>query len=324
MYYTHRLRSNLQEWRNRLYKSNHDNFGSNLSLFRNRLDETPILKSILFNASIEHPLDLEVFTSSDGDVDLNAEPYNTTNEKRLASLLYQRLNFWFLNDYPASNLLSYGRTSFNDRLSHFLETEVEPIITYLQDSLEEVNFTLFLLEKYKARTEWFTKESLSGKYLSATKSYEEIFEDDLRLFLFDQGINYPFSTPKSASGRADIIGNLDSNDPLVLEIKVYDTAKSYRKNRIIDGFTQIVKYANDYNKDVGYLVIFNLDNVEIKISGIEIKKGESWPNRVIFNNKVYYLIFINLNADQTASKQGKMRVEQISEEELYAQIETID
>lgn len=322
MYYTHRLRSNLQEWRNRLYKSNFENFNSNLSLFRKRLDETPILKSILANAVTEHPLELEVFTSQDGEVDLNEEPYNTTNEGRLAALLYQRLNYWFSSGYHYSNLLGYSNTSFSERLGRFLETEVEPIITYLQDSLEEVNFTLYLLEKYKARTEWFTRQSLFTKYQSATKGYEDIFEDDLRLFLFDQGIDYPFSTPKSASGRADIIGNLDTNDPLVLEIKIYDSTKSYRKNRIIDGFAQIVKYANDYNKSVGYLVVFNLDNIEIKIISNASAKGEAFPNRIVFNDKVYFLVFVNLNTDQTASKQGRMKVEQITEAELFEQIDT--
>ncbi|RRB07871.1 hypothetical protein [Larkinella rosea] len=140
------------------------------------------------------------------------------------------------------------------------------------------------------------------------------------MFLFDQGVDYPFSTPKSSSGRAYIIGNLDTNDPLVLEIKVYDTAKAYRKNRIIDGFGQIVKYASNYNKDVGYLVVFNLDNIEIKIVTSEPKENEAFPNRVIFNDKIYFIIFINLNSDQTASKQGKIKIEEIREGELFDQV----
>lgn len=320
MYYTHRLRSNLQEWRNRLYKSNYENFGSNLSIFLKRLEDTAVLKSILANAVNEHRIDTDGLNKMlKKGVGLDEEPYQTTNEARLAAVLYQRLNHWFASGYHHYNLLGYSN-SFDEKLRRFLETEVEPIIKYLQDSLEEVNFTLYLLEKYKARTEWFTRQNLVAKYKSATKSYEEIFEDDLRLFLFDQGIDYPFSTPKSASGRADIIGNLDTNDPLVLEIKVYDTAKSYRKNRIIDGFTQIVRYANNYNKDVGYLVIFNLDNSEIQIVGSESKANVAFPNRVMFNDKIYFIVFINLNSDQTASKQGKIKVEEIREEELFEQV----
>ncbi|RRB06303.1 hypothetical protein [Larkinella rosea] len=320
MYYTHRLRSNLQEWRNRLYKSNYENFGSNLSFFRKRLEETALLKSILANAVTEHHIgvnDLDKMIKS--GVKLDEEPYQTTNEARLAAVLYQRLNHWFASSHHHYNLLGYSN-SFDEKLRRFLETEIEPIIKYLQDSLEEVNFTLYLLEKYKARTEWFTRQNLVTKYQTATKSYEEIFEDDLRLFLFDQGVDYPFSTPKSSSGRADIIGNLDTNDPLVLEIKVYDTAKAYRKNRVIDGFGQIVKYANDYNKDVGYLVVFNLDNIEIKIVNAEPNANEAFPNRVMFNDKTYFILFINLNSDRTASKQGKIKVEEIREEELFEQV----
>ncbi|GAB3995664.1 hypothetical protein GCM10028807_36410 [Spirosoma daeguense] len=317
MYYTHRLRSDLQEWRNRLHKSNHENFGTNLTLFRNRIDNNPILKSILDNAVNMHCLEESILDSIiKRRVELEKAPYQTTDEARLAAILYQRINHWFLKGFHHHNLTGF-HNNFHEGLNRFLETEIEPIINYLQDSLDEVNFTLYLLEKYKARTEWFTRQNLFKKYQLATKNYEEIFEDDLRLFLFDQGVNYPFSTPKSATGRADIIGNLDSNDPLVLEIKVYDTSKSYRKNRIIDGFTQIVKYANDYNKDVGYLVVFNLDPIEIKVTSSDPNKSQAYPARITFNDKNYFIIFINLNSDLPASKQGKIKVEEISEVELF-------
>jgi len=204
--------------------------------------------------------------------------------------------------------------SASESLNYFKDNIIIPLIDYIQDQIDDVSYILYIIEKYKLRTEWFTKLSLTEKYNSAEKNFEGLLEDDLRLFLFDKGIDYPFSTPKSASGRADVISLIDTDDPLVMEIKIYDSTKGYKKDRIISGFSQIVKYSEDYHKDTGYLVVFNMDNIEIEIQGKE--SDNKWPNRFIFNGKTYYIIFINMNNDVSASKQGKLKKETILFEEL--------
>ena len=202
-----------------------------------------------------------------------------------------------------------------ENLQAFLDRVIAPIVNYLHESLDDVNTLLYLLEKYKLRVEWFIKDTLKEKYRNApNKQYEQIFEDDIRLYLFDQGIDFPFSTPKSASGRADVVSLVNTEDPLVMEIKVIDSEKKYGKERIISGFTQIVKYANDYHKNVGYLVVFNLDNVEIEIENKE--PDSKFPNRVMFNGKVYYIIVVNLNYDISASKQKDLKKITITLEDL--------
>lgn len=136
----------------------------------------------------------------------------------------------------------------------------------------------------------------------------------MRLFLFDQGIDYPFSTPTSASGRADIIGEIETDDPLVVEIKIFDRSKSYGKERIKDGFNQIVKYANDYNKDVGYLVIFNMDKAELNFNFTD--NSNIFPPSIQFNNKIFYFVVINSANNETASKSGTIQEIEITEKEL--------
>ncbi|WP_232325892.1 hypothetical protein [Spirosoma montaniterrae] len=290
-----------------------------MNFFRSKLKDIPILNSILQQAISEYPVEesvLEIIAKQ--EYRYENEHFRTENHAQLAALLYQRVEKFFDLGYHYSNLLPYGSNSYSERVSEFMETHIDPIVNFLQDSLEETNFTLYLLEKYKARTEWFKHHDLLTAYNQVQdKQYEQVFDDDLRLFLFDQGIDYPFSTPKSSSGRADIIGNLDSNDPLVLEVKVYDSQKGYRKNRIIDGFAQIVKYANDYNKNVGYLIVFNIDPIEIRIAGAESKKDNAFPNRIYFNEKTYFIVFVNLNFDRSASKLGQLKVETINEGELF-------
>ena len=59
MYYTHDLRTNLQEWRNRLYKASYSQFGSQFLFFFKSIDNEPILLGLIEEASRKHGIDLE-------------------------------------------------------------------------------------------------------------------------------------------------------------------------------------------------------------------------------------------------------------------------
>lgn len=136
----------------------------------------------------------------------------------------------------------------------------------------------------------------------------------MRLFLFDQGIDYPFSTPKSASGRADIVGEIETDDPLIIEIKIFDRAKKYGKDRIKSGFKQIVEYCNDYNKNVGYLVIYNMESVDINFKFKPVSK--MFPPSLTFNNRIFYFIVVNTSPRESASKAGAVEEIAVTEAEL--------
>jgi hypothetical protein len=313
MYYNHQLRTNLQEWKNRLYKCEFEDFKHDYLFFYDRLNKESILKIILDDIINDYPI-----TNKELEKWMEQLYYDKTEyiDKRhkLSYLVHTCKYFFDLKDVPTYDNVFHGSAQENNQ--SFLNRMITPIVNYLQESLDNVNYILYILNKYKLRTEWFTKDTLKEKYANARnkKRYEQIFEDDIRLFLFDQGIDYPFPTPKSASGRADVVSLVDTEDPLVMEIKIFDSEKGYKKDRIIIGFTQIVKYANDYHKDVGYLVIFNLDNIEIKIENTE--SDGKWPNRVIFNGKTYYFIIINLNYDVSASNQKTLKTIEITSNDL--------
>src|SRR5262249_47550525 len=107
------------------------------------------------------------------------------------------------------------------------ETVVEPLIEWLQEEIGKSSDVLYLLERYVRRVEWFERARLWQTYEAATRR-EDVYDRDLRAFLFDQGIDYPFSQPRSASGEADVVAGTDSDDPLVCEVKLYD-GESYNK-----------------------------------------------------------------------------------------------
>lgn len=300
MYYNHQLRSNLQEWRNQLYKSEYHDFLNNFKFFFNRIYGERILKSIIENIQSEYPLNNDEL--SEWMKQLSQNKVNYVNEKQRFSYYVYYCNYFLKEN---KNPIDYTYLGFKDRSEALLNRVITPLVNYLHSTLDDINTLLYILEKYKLRTEWFTKDILKDKYKNAlNRQYEQVLEDDIRQYLFDQGIDYPFSTPKSASGRADVVSLVNTEDPLVMEIKIYDSERKYGKERIISGFTQIVKYANDYHKNIGYLVVFNLDEIEIEVESIE--SDNKFPNRVIFNGKTYYIIIINLNYDTSASKQGKL------------------
>lgn len=315
MYYNHNLRTNLQEWKNRLYRAPYEQFGHQIKYFSNNLDGEKIIVSLLKEACIQYAFSddkIEEYikhSESGGDISFD-------NETEHAAYCYQKLKY-LGQKYGYSkiqNLMIYIGQGFDETRGNIVEQLVAPIVYFVHDKIEKSSSTIYLLEKYKKRTEWFTKDELMTKYRQLTKSYEQIFEDDLRLFLFDQGIDYPFSTPKSTSGRADIVGAIDTTDPLIIEVKLLDKEKNYGKNRIKDGFNQIVKYTNDFNKNFGYLVLFNIDNLEVNFKFSDSKK--TFPPMLTFGDKTYFFVVVNLFSGETASKQGQLESVEVSEDDL--------
>lgn len=310
-YANHNIRSNLQEWKNRLARASFEQFSHQLKFLFNEFNSNSQIKSLLLDISSKYGQTEDELSKS-----LNSRQRDLffENNEHRATYSFQLLKY-FLS--LGGNILTYGfftAGNVEERKERIIEDYISPIMYYLHDSLDKSNSTIYLLERYKKRTEWFTKSKLYAAYSSADKSYEQILEDDLRLFLFDQGIEYPFSTPKSASGRADVIGEIETNDPLIIEIKIVDKKKGYGKERIKGGFTQITTYANDYNKNVGYLVIYNMDDVEInfKFNNNSIL----FPPSFIFNNKTFYFVVINVATYNSASNTGKLKELIITEQDL--------
>jgi len=317
MYYNHNLRVNLSEWRNRLVKCSFEQFDNQHKYFLDKIKSTPALISYLKNSEYV-PAE-----SAFNELDFNygRPEFSFNNEEHEAVIRFYLIEH--LVSQPETTITSLsmylvGGSNYRESISNYVETYIDPIVNFLHDKLDEGSSILYLIEKYKLRTEWFFKQKLTSLYTENSSVGENKLEEDLRLFLYDQGLDYPFSTPLSASGRADVISMLHTDDPLVLEIKIYDESKSYRKNRIADGFSQIVKYANDYHKNVGYLVVFNVDPVNFDFQCAE--PGKEWPNRVLFEGKSYYIIVVNLNSENTASNAGKIKRLTITLDDLTSQV----
>jgi hypothetical protein len=316
MYYNHNIRTSIQEWKSRLYKATWEQFGHQLKYCLNNIESNRQIFGFIQEANIKFPYTEETLNQIVDNIGYGSSEMSFENEMHQTSFCYLMLK-QFIKLYNSYDLHRYnilGGSDFEKKKQNIIEGYFTPIFYYLHDKLDKSNSTIYLLEKYKRRTEWFTYQKLLETYSKADKNYEQIFEDDLRQFLFDQGIDYPFSTPKSTSGRSDIIGAIDTEDPIVIEIKVIDKKRTYGKQRIIKGFSQVIKYTNDYNKDVGYLVVFNVDKAEVNFDLNE--KSKLFPPMLTINNKTYFFIIINLSSGSQASKIGKIEVITITENEL--------
>lgn len=314
MYYNHNLRTDLQEWKNRLYRASYQQLPNQLKYFFDNVKKNPILNGLLKEACLKYDYTKEALNEIGEQLEYGKR-LAFESEVQQVAFNYQ----WLLSlieecDYELQNLTTFQKRDFNDTRESIIEDYLGPIINHFHDSLDKSSSTIYLLEKYKKRTEWFTKKQLYDDYIQTDKNYELILEDNLRLFLFDQGIDYPFSTPKSTSGRADIIGAIDTTDPLIIEIKILDKSKNYGLNRIKKGLTQIINYTNDYNKDFGYLVIFNMDDLEVNFKLNE--DNNLFPPRLVFNNKSYFFVVVNLKPRQSASKQRTTEILEITENDL--------
>lgn len=218
-----------------------------------------------------------------------------------------------------------GVSKFDVILDRVREAFFEPLAAYLCEGLGSTNEMLWLLERYKRRLEWFRRDELYALWIREpgptdrrsghenTPTKEAVYDDDLRMFLIEQGIDYPFSQPRSGGGQPDIVAQVDTDDPLVCEVKVYDGA---RRNIawIASGVHQARTYASDYHKHVAYLVIFNIS--ENPVLRLPCDEPATHPPRLLLGNHSIVLFLIDARPRSSASKLGKAHEVVVSRADL--------
>lgn len=204
--------------------------------------------------------------------------------------------------YDYGQVVSYS--SGPDDVWHDLaERILRPLFDYLSEHVGEESSILYVLERYVHLVEWFDRKDLHARAKQDPRKAEEVYDAHLRRFLFDEGINMPFSQAKSASGESDVLTDLDTSDPLVCEVKLFD-ADNRGKRHLASGVHQAISYASDYGKQVAYLVIINLSGKPLTLPSDDDTK--LWPPRITVAGTLIYLIAARaLPPVASASKLGK-------------------
>lgn len=311
-----RLRYDLQVKKNSLFRIHYEALVGELKLFFEFLKASPPLSALLQELRTNLP---DFKTAFNSMVEKRRILLPATELERVRLCLSFLDNFVSGDGEPAPFQIAYavgfeyGR-NFIEASHFFLEQFFMPFYEYLDQQLEEFSSVLYVIEKYKLRSQWFESERLFELYSSDTTRGEIRLDKTFREFLFDNGIDYPFSTPASASGRADIVASLHTPDPVIIEVKVFD-GDSRGRSHIRQGIRQINAYISDYSKDVGYLVVFTVCDKELKFS---LNCAEK-PLKVNLNNKTIFIIDIDIYHDiLPASERPRLEVYEITEDYLVA------
>ncbi len=208
-------------------------------------------------------------------------------------------------------------SNHNDALRDMTDSSVAPLFDYLTEQVGTDSTALYILERAKARLEWFDRDELHQRYQADTTHGEDLYDRYLRRFMFDQGMNMPMSQGRSASGLADITSDIDSDQAVLVEVKLFDGA-SHGKRVLATGFTQCVQYAKDYRQHTSYLLIVNLSGrvLELPTDGAI---GQ-WPPCVTISGIRVYLVDVRALPTATASKQGKLNPVVVTHEDLTTRV----
>ena len=307
MFYLRDLRVKLQERRNRLYKTGFRTYDAEFQYLFQFLDANPYTRSLLNTLDASSSVNVEQWMNDHsgwGELDF---PESEEGRAKICHGIMKECNdgSWqkWLHKFSSE-------TGYDNQLRDFTEAVVDPFVNFLHDQIDEAGNVLFLIERFKLRAEWFRRDELYALYKARTSVGEATLDRELRAGLFEGGIDYPFSQPLSPSGKADVVALLGSEDPLVLEIKVFDPDKGRDKGHLRQGFHQVLRYAKDYSESVGYLVIFNCANRQLLISPDESAEPES-PPRINYSGNTIFVISIDIHPDAVSASKEKPVTRQI-------------
>ena len=276
------LRAQLQERRNRLYKIRFEEFENELGQLLEFVESNQYLRALVTRLKAEDAIGFEQWlTGLEGERFIRLPRTEVGRAKVCYGLLLK-----CAHDPEEREALNWAHnlsheTNHDRALREFIEAVVDPFVNYLHDRIDEASNVLYLIQRFKVRAEWFQQSELHQAYKSDTKRGEASLDKALRQSLFDGGVDYPFSQPASPSGKADIVAALGSNDPLVLEVKAFDPARSKDKGHVKQGFHQVLRYSEDYNESVGYLVVFNCSDRHLSFGPSGGAEAESPPRLIM-------------------------------------------
>ena len=305
MFFLRNLRVRLQERRNRLYKTGFRTYDDELRYMYQFVNDNPYTRCLLTALDADTSVDFEEWVSEQSKLRVVQFP---NSEVGRAKVCFSILRLCVCGDTDME-LQRWGNSfssesKFDAMFRDFTEAVVDPFVNFLHDRIDDAGNVLYLIERFKLRTEWFERKQFYALYLGQTAIGEASLDLELRAALFEGGVDYPFSQPASPSGKADVIALLESDDPLVLEVKVFDPERGRDKGHLRQGFHQVLRYANDYNQSLGYLVIFNCSNRQLVISSGEGSEGEI-PTRISYAGKTFFVIAIDVNPDTVSASREK-------------------
>lgn len=204
-------------------------------------------------------------------------------------------------------------------LETFFLEYVQPFVTYLLDQLNNSQYVLSNLVRFKQVTEWFERDEIQRQISVAsgqgrTDRIENLLNSRLYKYLHDKGVEF-YIEPSSAQsrGRVDLIGAQGGNPQLLLDGKYLADSRALR-GYVTAAFNQVYTYTQQHNRPTGYIVLFKNLEQEIRFNFTSIGHG---INYIVLNNKRIYFVVIDITAhERTPSQRGRTEVIEITEDSL--------
>src|SRR5437667_2288862 len=212
-------------------------------------------------------------------------------------------------------VLQQSSTAYNDYLAAFSDFYLIPFYEYLDERLDDPQFVLGQLIRFKHLSEWFWRDDLFQKWVSSSSRGEKILAMKLYEFLFTEGIHIHIE-PSSASGEADMVSSQEGPERLIADAKIFNPDKNKGASYIVQGFRQIYQYTADFNAAIGYLIIFNTSNKQLRFA----VTGSAGPvPHIVLNHKTIFFLVIDLYPhEKPASKRPQPEAVEITEAEILS------
>jgi hypothetical protein len=312
-----RLKVGLQERFRRVAKADWRVVDRELGYLRDFVLESPRLGGLV--ASIERSdatLDPETWVSDNFSHRAYDWPDTESGRAKVAWYLVNKLAV--IGDGRKLGEFAWnatGNTSFEEAVPALAIAIAEPVVDRLVEMLGEADNIAYILGRYRRRFEWWDRERLFAAFRADTEHGEKVYADDVRRYLFEQGVDYPFSEPLSASGRADVLADVDEDRPLVCEIKVFD-GEGRGLAYLSKGVRQILHYAHDYGRTEAYLVIIDITGVDMQLPSDGV--SGQWPARLDVGGVTVFLVHLRARPPEPASRLGRAAPRVVRRDQLVS------
>lgn len=300
MRYERDLQVRLRNQYRRLFKADYHIYKREAEYFRTFITESPVLLAVMesMKASTTE-LDADKWLAEKFTWQVYDVPETEAGRAKVAWRLIEKIASGEIEAFQfATNMPHSSGDNIDTTLRYMTEKIIEPLVDFLEERIGTESNILYILEKLKRRIEWFDRDELYKAYEQDTRHGEDTYDRYVRKFLFDQGVDYPFSQPSSASGEVDIVSGLEGEDPLVEETKLYD-GEQYNIAYVAKGLNQAVQYAQDYSKTTAHLIVINLSEHNLQLPSDEETK--IWPARLYVGGITVYLVIVRARPLPSAS-----------------------
>lgn len=339
------LKNKLNRRSEQIYRANSAMIVHKIRSLLEFLNSSYLCSSILQNLEILYPhVNPEPILTNQVITWESEEEFTAIALKLLRLVIHHNLSFNERSNMSGNSLIFITQRYVSvtkegtqeTRLDVFKNTFIFPLFDYLIEKLDEPALKLYLLIRYKHRSEWFKNkylaelvqeelEKVERKRLEQKKGdnppkarIEKILAQDLYAYLFDEGLHFSIE-PKSLRGEVDLIEAKIGNDRLLLDAKVFDNGKTRNKAYLLKAFQQIYSYTQQFNQPFGYLVIFKTCKNDLEIATEHSEQGIPF---IHYNHKTIFFVVVDIHQyDEATSQREKLKAVQILEEEFVTYID---